>query len=55
MFETSDVHPDIIENMKLFDKVIVPLGYLRDILVKHGVNCVSADYYNSPWFWRNPW
>jgi glycosyltransferase involved in cell wall biosynthesis len=48
MFETSDVHPDIIENMKLFDKVIVPLGYLRDILVKHGVNCVSADYYNSP-------
>jgi len=48
MFETSDVHPDIIENMKLFDKVIVPLGYLRDILLKHGVNAVSADYYNSP-------
>lgn len=48
MFETSDVHPEIIESMKLFDKVIVPLGYLRDILVRHGVNCVSADYYNSP-------
>lgn len=48
MFETSDVHPSVIENMKLFDKVIVPLGYLRDILVKHGVNCVSADHYNSP-------
>ena len=48
MFETSDVHPDIIKNMKLFHKVIVPLGYLRDILVKHGVHCVSADYYNSP-------
>jgi len=48
MFETSDVHPDIIANMKLFHRVIVPLGYLRDILVRHGVNCVSADYYNSP-------
>lgn len=48
MFETSDVHPDIIANMKLFHRVIVPLGYLRDILVRHGVNCVSADYYTSP-------
>src|SRR5210317_940409 len=48
MFETSDVHPDIIEQMKLFDKVIVPFDYLKDILVKHGVNCEAANFYTSP-------
>lgn len=48
MFETSDVHPDIIEQMKLFKKVIVPFDYLRDILVKHGVNCESTNHYTSP-------
>jgi glycosyltransferase involved in cell wall biosynthesis len=48
MFETSDVHPDIIEEMKLFDKVIVPFDYLRDILVRHGVNCEAANFYTSP-------
>jgi glycosyltransferase involved in cell wall biosynthesis len=48
MFETSDVHPDIIEEMKLFDKVIVPFDYLKDILVRHGVNCEAANFYTSP-------
>lgn len=48
MFETSDVHSEIIENMKLFDKVIVPYDYLKDILVKHGVNCVALNWYTSP-------
>ena len=28
MFETSDVHPDIIKCMKLFDRVIVPFDHL---------------------------
>ena len=48
MFETSDVHPDIIEQMKLFEKVIVPFDYLKDILVKHGVNCEAVNWYTSP-------
>ncbi len=48
MFETSDVHPDIIEKMKVFDKVIVPFDYLKDILVKHGVNCEAVNRYTSP-------
>ena len=48
MFETSDVHPDIIEEMKLFYKVIVPFDYLKDILVRHGVNCEAANFYTSP-------
>ena len=48
MFETSDVHPDIIEEMKLFEKVIVPFDYLKDILVKHGVNCEAVNWYTSP-------
>jgi glycosyltransferase involved in cell wall biosynthesis len=47
MFETSDVHPDIIQNMKVFDRVIVPFGYLRDILIGHGINAVSVDYHTS--------
>lgn len=47
MFETDDVHPDIITNMKKFCKVIVPFSYLKDILVKHGVNAVSLDFWSS--------
>tara|TARA_B110000285_G_C15039403_1_gene571021 strand:- start:85 stop:918 length:834 start_codon:yes stop_codon:yes gene_type:complete len=47
MFETSDVHPDIIKSMKYFDVVIVPMPFLKDILVKHGVNAISTDFYTS--------
>ena len=54
MFETSDVHPDIIEQMKLFDKVIVPFDYLKDILVKHGVNCEATHFYTSPLVAKKP-
>ena len=48
MFETSDVHPDIIKAMKVFDKVIVPYDYLKNILVAHGVNCEALNWYTSP-------
>lgn len=48
MFETSDVHPDIIEKMKLFSKVIVPYDYLKDILIGHGVNCEAMNWWTSP-------
>jgi len=54
MFETSDVHPDIIEEMKLFEKVIVPFDYLKDILVKHGVNCEAVNWYTSPLVSKKP-
>lgn len=54
MFETSDVHPDIIENMKLFDKVIVPYDYLKNILTRHGVNCEALNWYTSPLIRSNP-
>jgi len=47
MFETSDVHPDIINAMKHFDRVIVPFDYLKNILVSHGVNAVSINFYTS--------
>lgn len=47
MFETTDVHPEIIEKMKVFDKVIVPFDYLKNILVKHGVRCESMNWYTS--------
>jgi glycosyltransferase involved in cell wall biosynthesis len=47
MFETSDVHPDIVKAMKAFDRVIVPFDYLRNILVRHGVNAVSINFYTS--------
>jgi glycosyltransferase involved in cell wall biosynthesis len=47
MFETSDVHPDIIKAMKVFTRVIVPFDYLRNILVKRGVNAVSINFYTS--------
>ena len=43
MFETNDVHPDIIDKMKLFDEVIVPYDYLKDILLKHGVKCKALN------------
>jgi glycosyltransferase involved in cell wall biosynthesis len=48
MFETSDVHPDIVEKMKLFDKVIVPYDYLKDVLVRHGVTAEAINWYTSP-------
>jgi glycosyltransferase involved in cell wall biosynthesis len=54
MFETSDVHPDVIENMKLFDKVIVPYDYLKDILRKYGVNCEALNWYTSPLIQAKP-
>jgi len=54
MFETSDVHPDIIEKMKVFDKVIVPFDYLKDILVKHGVKCEAVNWYTSPLVSKKP-
>ena len=47
MFETNDVHPEIIEQMKLFDEVIVPYDYLKDILLKHGVKCKALNYWTS--------
>ena len=47
MFETSDVHPDIINAMKCFDVVIVPMPFMKDILVRHGVNAISTDFYTS--------
>lgn len=47
MFETSDVHPDIIRAMKVFDRVIVPFDYLKTILAGHGVNAVSINFYTS--------
>ena len=48
MFETNDVHPDIIDKMKLFDKVIVPYDYLKDILLEHGVECKALNSWTSP-------
>jgi glycosyltransferase involved in cell wall biosynthesis len=54
MFETSDVHPDIIECMKVFDKVIVPYEYLKDILVKHGIPCEALNTYTSPLIRHTP-
>jgi glycosyltransferase involved in cell wall biosynthesis len=54
MFETSDVHPDIIKNMKLFDKVIVPYDYLKNILTRHGVNCEALNWYTSPLIRSSP-
>ena len=54
MFETSDVHPDIIAAMKHFDKVIVPFDYLKDILVKNGVHAVALHFYTSDLIRSNP-
>ena len=49
MFETSDVHPDIINQMKLFDEVIVPFDYLKEILEKNGrlTNVKSLNFFTS--------
>jgi glycosyltransferase involved in cell wall biosynthesis len=48
MFETSDVHPLVIQEMKLFDQVIVPFDYLKEILEKNGItNCVSINFFTS--------
>tara|TARA_Y100000389_G_scaffold51352_1_gene47067 strand:+ start:1373 stop:2215 length:843 start_codon:yes stop_codon:yes gene_type:complete len=55
MFETSDVHPDIINAMRCFDVVIVPMPFLRDILVKHGVNAISTNFYTSDIIRSKPW
>jgi glycosyltransferase involved in cell wall biosynthesis len=40
--------------MKLFDKVIVPFDYLKDILVNHGVNCEATNWYTSPLVTKKP-
>jgi len=47
MFETNDVHPEIIACMKNFDKVVVPFDYLKEILVGHGVQCESLNFWTS--------
>lgn len=47
MFETSDVHPDIITAMKKFDRVIVPFPSLKEILERHGVNAYSLNFWTS--------
>jgi glycosyltransferase involved in cell wall biosynthesis len=47
MFETSDVHPDIIKAMKVFDRVIVPYEYLKNILQRHEIKATSLDFYTS--------
>lgn len=47
MFETTDIHPDIAEKMKCFDKVIVPFDYLKNILERRGVTCQSMNWYTS--------
>ena len=47
MFETTDVHPHIINCMKSFDKVIVPFDYLKEILERHGIPCESMNYWSS--------
>ena len=54
MFETSDVHPDIIESMKKFDKVIVPFTYLANILSRRGVNAYPTNFYTSEIIRKKP-
>ena len=54
MFETDDVHPYIISQMKLFDTVFVPYPFLRDILIRNGVNCVSLDWWTSSFLRSKP-
>ena len=56
MFETSDVHPDIINQMKLFDEVIVPFDYLKEILEKNGrlTNVKSLNFFTSQLLRENP-
>lgn len=47
MFETNDVHPDIVNCMKHFDKVVVPFDYLKEILERHGIQCESLNFWTS--------
>jgi glycosyltransferase involved in cell wall biosynthesis len=48
MFETSDVHPEIIEQMKFFDTVFVPFDYLKEVLEKRGLtNVRSINFFTS--------
>jgi glycosyltransferase involved in cell wall biosynthesis len=47
MFETSDVHPEIINEMKKFSRVIVPFDYLKNILEHHGVKTMSLNFFTS--------
>jgi hypothetical protein len=55
MFETSDVHPDIIEQMKNFHEVIVPFDYLKEVLKNNGINnCVSLNTWNTPIIREHP-
>ena len=54
MFETSDVHPDIIKNMKLFDKVVVPVDYHKEILVGYGVHGEALNWWTSPLIRTHP-
>jgi glycosyltransferase involved in cell wall biosynthesis len=48
MFETSDVHPDIVRNMRLFHKIIVPNRFLQSILKKYDLPVVSLNTWTSP-------
>lgn len=54
MFETNDVHPEIIEKMKLFDKVIVPYDYLKNILTKYGIKCEALNKWTSSFIRSKP-
>jgi glycosyltransferase involved in cell wall biosynthesis len=55
MFETSDVHPDIIKAMRVFDRVIVPFDYLKTILVRNGLdNVTSLNFYTSDLIMSKP-
>ena len=47
MFETSDVHQDILVEMKKFGRVIVPFDYLKNILESHGIKAHSINYFSS--------
>ena len=54
MFETSDVHQDIVNEMKHFDQVWVPFEYLKRVLEKRGLKNVHAlGWYKSPLVEKN--
>ena len=46
MFETTDVHPAIIQSMKVFDEVIVPYDYLKEILIKFYTKFFNSIFIN---------
>lgn len=55
MFETSDVHPDVIDQMKLFDEIIVPFDYLKEVLEKNGLkNVKSINFFTSQLLRESP-